>query len=128
MAHDHSHGHDAHALTGGHNPAYSEPGVEVHPSDKAQIWRVFFILLAITVVELAIAFIFPSKDGFAGTLKMFVFFALTVLKAFYIVAYFMHLKFEKINLIYSIIVPLVLVIYIIGMLLYEAGYWADIRI
>jgi len=125
MAHDHS--HDAHVLSGGHNPAYSEPGVEVHPSNKAQIWRVFFILLGITIVELAIAFIFPGKEGAAGVLKMVVFFALTVLKAFYIVAYFMHLKFEKINLIYSIIVPMIFVIYIIGMLLYEAGYWADIR-
>jgi cytochrome c oxidase subunit IV len=42
-----------------------------------------------------------------------------LMKAGLIVAFFMHLKFEKIGLIYSILLPLILLIALVVALLYE---------
>jgi cytochrome c oxidase subunit IV len=56
-----------------------------------------------------------------------IYIALTLLKAFYIVAYFMHLKFERINLIYSILLPTIFVMGVIAALMYESDYWFTLR-
>ncbi|RZL01534.1 MAG: caa(3)-type oxidase, partial [Pedobacter sp.] len=47
---------------------------------------------------------------------------LTILKAFYIVAYFMHLKFEKLGLQLSLTVSFVFIIYFIVLMFIEGGY------
>ena len=57
-----------------------------------------------------------------------IYIALTLLKAFYIVAYFMHLKFEKVGLIYSILVPTLFIIFFVIWMLYEGNYWMNIRL
>lgn len=90
------------------------------------IWRVFFVLLAITVVEFIIALAVPESFMAKG-IKNWLYIILTIMKAFYIVAYFMHLKFEKINLIYSILLPTVFILGVIAALMYESNYWLDIR-
>lgn len=97
--------------------------------DTKQIWKVFFILLAITLLEFLIA-LTPALEGLRTDYKLAVnltYVVLTLFKAFYIIAYFMHLKFEKINLVYSIALPPVFVIYCIVLVLYEGGYWNGIR-
>lgn len=94
--------------------------------DVKGIWKVFFVLLLITVVEFIIALAVP-ESAMPQIIKNVIYIVLTILKAFYIVAYFMHLKFERINLIYSIIVPLVFIMGIIAALLYESNYWLNIR-
>ena len=79
------------------------------------IWRVFWILLGVTVFEVAIAFIpWVSHEVLIWT---WVF--LTLVKAFFIVGYFMHLKFEKIPMIYSLMLPFLLIVYLIFIALYE---------
>lgn len=87
------------------------------------IWRVFWVLTAITAVEFVIALAVPqsfmSKD-----IKNIIYIVLTLMKAFYIVAYFMHLKFEKINLIYSILLPIVFILGVIAALMHESDYWS----
>lgn len=90
------------------------------------IWRVFFVLLAITVVEFIIALAIP-ESFMVKDIKNWIYIVLTIMKAFYIVAYFMHLKFEKINLIYSILLPTVFILGVIAALMYESNYWLDIR-
>ncbi len=93
---------------------------------KKQIWQVFFVMLGITVVEFIIALAIPNTFMSHG-IKAALYGALTLLKAFYIVAYFMHLKFERINMIYSILVPTVFIVGVIAALIYEADYWNMIR-
>lgn len=90
------------------------------------IWRVFWVLLAITAVEFIIALAIP-ESFMAKPIKNFIYVALTILKAFYIVAYFMHLKFERINLIYTILVPTIFIIGVIAALMNESSYWFDLR-
>jgi cytochrome c oxidase subunit 4 len=48
-------------------------------------------------------------------------------KAFYIVAYFMHLKFEKLGLALAIIVPILFIIGLILVLTNESHHWIDLR-
>lgn len=100
---------------------------EVHHAEehegmtKGKIWKVFFILLAITVVEFIVALAIPStvlSTGFRNTIYI----VLTLVKAFYIVAFFMHLKFEKYTLKISIVVSLIFIIYFIILMLVEGDY------
>jgi cytochrome c oxidase subunit IV len=88
---------------------------------KKKIWTVFFYLLGITTLEFIIALAIPDSVMSHG-IKNFVYIALTLLKAFYIVAYFMHLKFEKYGLITSIVLSLIFIVYFIVLLLTEGAY------
>ena len=93
--------------------------VEEHhdPKNKAVIWRTFWILLFITVFEVAIAF---SPIG--HNILMLIFIVLTIVKAYFIVAFFMHLKHEKPSFSYSIVLPFLLIVYLIAMCIAEGSY------
>ena len=93
--------------------------VEEHhdPKGKAVIWRTFWILLFITVFEVGIAFTSLSK-----ILLMYIFIILTIVKAYFIVAFFMHLKHEKITFSYTIVLPFLLIVYLIVMCIAEGNY------
>lgn len=90
------------------------------------IWKVFIILLVVTTVEVALGIIKPEPlmIQFLGTsILNIIFILLTLLKAFYIVAEFMHLKFERSNLIWTISLPmLILIPYLAFIVLTEGGY------
>jgi cytochrome c oxidase subunit IV len=77
----------------------------------------FFILFALTALEFLIAFTMPG-----GLVRTLIFLFLTILKAFYIIAYFMHMKFERIGLVYSVGIPFLFVVYLVILLLIEGGY------
>ena len=87
------------------------------PKNRSVIWRTFWILLLITVFEVAIAFTSISQS-----ILMIIFIVLTIVKAYFIVAFFMHLKHEKVSFGYSIILPFVLIVYLIAMALAEGNY------
>ncbi|TKC01892.1 cytochrome C oxidase subunit IV family protein [Pedobacter cryotolerans] len=92
---------------------------------KGRIWKVFFILLFITVIEFIIA-LWIKPAGYFGDHALLIgntlYIALTLLKAYYIVAYFMHLKFEKLGLQLSLSVSFIFIIYFIVLMLIEGGY------
>ena len=104
-----------------HDFVIIEHGIHHVDSSKRDIWRVFFILLGITILEFAIALVPVFKDNLGKTAVVGIFFGLTILKAFYIVGNFMHLRHEKLNLAYSIIVPLLFILYLIALLLFEGS-------
>lgn len=80
------------------------------------IWKVFWILLAVTIFEVAISFVGISKE-----VLMITFIALTIVKSYYIVGYFMHLKYEAVPFQWSILLPFVLIVYLIFIALYEGS-------
>jgi caa(3)-type oxidase subunit IV len=101
--------------------AHSEEHVQVTvvPPNKEkikQIWKVFFILLGITIVEFIIAFTL-SHEFKASRITVFV--VLTIVKAAYIVGEFMHLRHESKVLIWSILIPMVFVIWMLVAFVYE---------
>lgn len=78
------------------------------------IWKTFWILLILTALEFLIAFTVPH-----GTLKVTIFILMTIVKAFYIMAEFMHLKHESKQLIWSIVVPILFIAWLIVAALVE---------
>ena len=101
--------------------------VQVQPADKnkiKKIWLTAGILAAITIVEFIIAFTIPLS---METLRIAIFVGLTIVKAFYIVAEFMHLKYEMKALIWSILIPLIFVVWMLIAFLYEGMAIFDVR-
>ncbi len=95
---------------------------EEHASmTKKRIWQVFFYLLGITALEFVIALVL-IPHGLNHGFGNFIYVCLTLLKAYYIVAYFMHLKFENMALITSIVVALIFIVYLIVLVLTEGSY------
>ncbi|MBS7566128.1 cytochrome C oxidase subunit IV family protein [Mucilaginibacter sp. Bleaf8] len=93
---------------------------------RGRIVRVFIYLLAITVLEFAIALI-AVPHGLSLRIANPVYILLTLLKAFYIVAFFMHLKFEKAGLVYTLVIPIIFIIGLILVLTNESNHWVDLR-
>lgn len=106
----------------GWQEVHPEPEMHTETMTKKKIWHVFFYLLGITSIEFFIALYLIPKGMMSQHVGNFAYIALTLVKAFYIVAYFMHLKFEKFALRASITVSLILIIYFIILMLTEGAY------
>lgn len=94
-------------------------GLEVTPPNKEKIKRIWIVMLILagwTSVEFVIAFTLS-----AGMFKTSIFIVLTIVKAFYIVGEFMHLKHESKALIWSILLPCIFVVWLIGALLIQGS-------
>jgi cytochrome c oxidase subunit IV len=101
---------------------------EIAPAKTKRIWVVFWFLLAITSFEFLIAFT-KGPLHLPHLLVVTTFVVLTIVKAFYIVAEFMHLGHEVKAMVYSIIVPFaVFVSWFILSMLIEGNYTHDQRI
>jgi len=109
--------------------AHSEENsqVVVLPPDKEKIkhlWKVAAILGVITLIEFGVAFGMPHewKD-----MRVWTFILMTIVKAAYIVGEFMHLKYEAKVLIWSIIIPMVFVVWMLVAFVYEGMAIATVR-
>ena len=101
--------------------------IEVQPADKTEIsklWKIAGILLVITIIEFVFAFSMPDNWK---VMKISIFVGLTFVKAFYIVSEFMHLKHETKTLIWSIVLPMILVVWLVIALIYEGGAILEVR-
>jgi len=91
-----------------------------------EIWKTFRILSVVTVVEVAAAVLLT---GHLPQMVLNVFYILMSLtKAFYIVAVFMHLKFEMKYLIITILIPMCFLIYALLTLLAEGASWHSMKV
>jgi cytochrome c oxidase subunit IV len=91
--------------------------LEITPRDPAKIkkiWMTALILFVVTAVEFLLAF---TMDR--GFLLYAIFIILTIVKAKYIMMEFMHLGEEAKPLFYSIIVPLIFLVWLIIALMRE---------
>jgi cytochrome c oxidase subunit IV len=91
--------------------------------NRRTLWNVFWIMLAITIVELIIGFLAPGK-GWTGTwwLKT-LFIGLTIAKAAAIVIWFMHLGHEVKFMKYVILIPyIIFMLYGMFVILTEGTY------
>lgn len=127
-SHHHHTDNIQHLYEGDQSKLYS--GVMQHhtdvtsPESKKQIgriWKVFWILLAVTVVEVILGMFFSHHMPKA--LVVFFFMALTLFKAGYIVAIFMHLGDEVKSFLIMVLIPLTLFIWFIIAFLADGGFW-----
>ena len=95
----------------------NEVQVNVLPPDRekiAKLWKVAGILGIVTAIEFVIAFTMHH-----GALKTSIFIGLTIVKAAYIVGEFMHLRYEVKLLFWSILIPLIFVVWMLVAFIYE---------
>lgn len=98
-----------------------------HVSNTKRIWFVFGLLSVVTTVEVILGIIKPESLVFTNFLGLsllnWIFYILTIFKAYYIVWAFMHMEGEKSSLKYAVVAPLVfLIIYLLFILLTEGDY------
>jgi cytochrome c oxidase subunit IV len=99
---------------------------EITKPNTKRIWNTFWILAGVTAFEFLIAF---TKEPLhiPHMFVVVVFVTLTLVKAFYIVAEFMHLAHEVKQLIWSILLPIIFVIWLIVALLAEGASIFEIK-
>jgi cytochrome c oxidase subunit IV len=102
-----------------HDNDFHQSG-EIPKAQTKAIWKTFGILVTLTAIEFVFAFYMD-----AGTLRNAIFIILTVFKAFYIVAEFMHLKHEAKALIWSVLIPMALIVWLMVALISEGSYYFE---
>ncbi len=118
-------------LAPGHQLASDEITFEHEPAkDTKKIWKTFWILLGLTVAELALGlshYAFHINEGFLLLFIKGAMIVLSLLKAVYITMTFMHLGDELKSLQLTVLVPLLLFVWFIIAFLYEGVSWKNMR-
>lgn len=99
--------------------------ITVRPPDKSKIRRIWMTALFLGIVT-AIEFLFAFTMD-AGALRTSIFVGLTLVKAFYIVSEFMHLKYEVKVLIWSIMIPTIFIVWLLLAMLIEGEAIFNVR-
>jgi cytochrome c oxidase subunit IV len=109
------------------SPTSADFGKDKSSFDSKAVWKTFWILLGITVFELIIAIVYYETHFFPKHLLNGVFIIMTLAKAFFIVAEFMHLGHEIKNLIMTIAIPACLFIWFLIAFLWDGSSYHDLR-
>ena len=118
------------------HPAFEEVTFHHHTDDaafKKKVKKTTILLSVITIIELAIGLIIYNihKGENPNELLVLMFkgmvVILTLAKAYYIVAVFMHLGDEIRNMIMTIVVPLLLFIWFIAAFIYDGNSYKNLR-
>ena len=96
-------------------------------SNTSRIWKVFGILSMVTIVEVILGILKPDALHFTHFLGLsllnWIFYGLTVFKAYYIVYAFMHMEGERGALRNAVVLPVIfLILYLLFILLTEGNY------
>lgn len=99
-------------------------------SQVKAIWKTTLYLSIVTVIEVGLAILWLEGMPLHGSNK-FILNSLLVLfslvKAFFIIAEFMHLKYEKRALIISLSLPLIFILWLIIAFMWESSSWFAMR-
>ena len=113
---------------------YENPEITFQPDHSGgtkKIWRIFWVLSVLTIVELALGYFLYAKGteiSYATVMATKITIGvLTIAKAYYIVSVFMHLGDEIRNFIMTIIVPLALFVWFIIAFLADGNSWKNLR-
>lgn len=102
---------------------------EVYKQQVSSVWKATAILAIVTIIEVAIAIMydrFMHDSGLRVGLNVFMILA-SLVKAFYIVSIFMHMKYERAALVMTVLMPLFFLIWFIIAFLWEGSSWLDMR-
>jgi cytochrome c oxidase subunit IV len=114
-----------------HNTQSTEITYHHEPQESTRrIWKTFWILLIITMIELGLGLLMYAIPGMSPWVHLFikgVICVLTLAKAFYIVSVFMHLGDEIRNMIMTVVVPLMLFVWFIGAFLWDGNAFRTMR-
>lgn len=113
----------------------TNPQVLSLPDDSAhvkRIWKAFWVLLILTILELAcgLTIYFLDKGDPSPMLILFikvVIIIFTIFKAFYIISIFMHLGDEIRTMVLTVAIPMTLFIWFIVAFLSDGNSFKDLR-
>ena len=115
MAEATAHGHAAHAMAGHGAPAAGADTHQEHPIRLYMtVWVWLFILSACSYLV--------DYIGLQGMLRWSLIVVFMLLKAGLIVAVFMHMAWERLALVYAIILPPVLLLVFVAIMAFESDY------
>jgi cytochrome c oxidase subunit IV len=121
MAEATANGLGQHALHAGHaheTPATGVAHAEVHQEHPIKLYLVVWVWLFI----LSTCSYLVDYFGLHGYLRWSLILIFMMLKAGLIVAVFMHMAWERLALMYAIILPPILVLVFMAMMVFEADY------
>jgi cytochrome c oxidase subunit IV len=100
------------------------PDAQYHSQVKA-VWRATYIMAVVTVIEVSMAIMWPHEWSRLVLNLLFIF--MSLMKAFFIVGEFMHLKYELRALVLSILVPLLFLVWAIIAFAMDGESWLNLR-
>lgn len=109
-------------------PHLYQEGQTIDPPKTKWIWNIFWILLAVTAVEVGLAFVnYYQQLGWKQVLN-YIFVFLTIVKAYYIIFSYMHLKDERKNFKLTLGVLIIILSYFIALMMIEGLYQDSVRL
>jgi cytochrome c oxidase subunit IV len=113
------HAEQPHAAPSGEQPASHAHGQQHPLGIYFKIWGLLFVLSTASYLV--------DYFHFQGLLRWSLIVVFMLLKAGLIVAVFMHMLWERLALVYAIVVPPLLLVVLLGIGALEAGYTFDTR-
>ncbi|MDG2455427.1 MAG: cytochrome C oxidase subunit IV family protein [Bacteroidia bacterium] len=107
-----------------HDEVNYDPTVWVpkaHSHGTSDIWKKFWILSFLTIADVVAYFVWPPSIS-----RNIFFIVMGILKAWFIVGTFMHMKHEHKKLGYMIILPMAFIIFFLYWMMYEGNFWGTI--
>lgn len=92
---------------------------------RKAVWTATGIMAIVTVAEVGVALFFG--EAMPRMVLNTLFILMSAVKAFFIVAEFMHLKYEVRALVMSILAPLLFLIWFIIAFMMEGSSWLELR-
>lgn len=89
------------------------------------VWRVTGILAIVTIVEVAGALIYP--DTMPRMVLNLFFIVMSIAKAYYIIAVFMHMGHERKAMQLTVLLPTLFLVWAIIAFLWEGSAWLSMR-
>lgn len=113
----------------------TSPQIITHPDDEAKvkrIWKAFWVLLVLTILELACGLLIYQLDKGDPSHLLILFIkgvivVFTAGKAFYIISIFMHLGDEIRSMILTVAIPMTLFIWFIIAFLSDGASFRHLR-
>jgi cytochrome c oxidase subunit IV len=96
-----------------------------YKSQVRAVWVATGIMAVVTVIEVAMALTWPV--GWSRLLLNLLFILMSVMKAFFIVGEFMHLKYETRAMALAILMPLLFLVWAIIAFGWEGESWLQLR-
>lgn len=105
--------------------AHHELSDAEYKSQVSAVWKATAWLSIITIVEVVAALLYPEG---APKIMLNIFFILaSLLKAYFIVGEFMHVKYETRALAITILAPTIFLVWFIIAFMWEGGEWLNLR-
>ena len=101
-----------------------------YEESKKEAWGGFWLLLGITLIEVAIALVGNGHIGGMHWSKWIMYplmIGFSMYKAYFIVGTFMHMKYEVKGLAMTVVLPTLLLVWAIIAFLQEGGAWRGSR-